>query len=75
VLIRAGQACGQDLASDAPARSALAAEVKGALRADLAAWYPRAVDREAGGFLSEFDYRWRPTGEQDKMIVTQARHV
>jgi mannobiose 2-epimerase len=41
----------------------------------LAAWYPRAVDRDSGGFLSQFDYRWQPTGAQEKMIVTQARHV
>ncbi|HWC72748.1 MAG TPA: AGE family epimerase/isomerase [Gemmatimonadales bacterium] len=39
------------------------------------AWYPRAIDREYGGFLSPFDYRWKPTGDQDKMIVTQARQV
>jgi mannobiose 2-epimerase len=74
-LTSASQAHGQGPTSEVAARSALAAEVRAALRADLAAWYPRAVDREAGGFLSQFDYRWRPTGEQDKMIVTQARHV
>lgn len=58
------------------ARHALAADVLHSLQAeDLDAWYPRAVDREEGGFLSQFDWRWRPTGDQDKMIVTQARHV
>lgn len=57
-------------------RAALAEEVDYALRAEvLAAWYPRAVDREEGGFLSRFDYAWRPVGDQQKMIVTQARHV
>ena len=57
-------------------RSALAATVRQSLRAELLApWYPRAVDREAGGFLSQFDFEWKPTGDQDKMIVTQARHV
>lgn len=60
---------------DRSARLRLAAEVRAALRSDLQAWYPRAVDREAGGFLSEFDFEWRPSGAQDKMIVTQARHV
>jgi cellobiose epimerase len=41
----------------------------------LAPWYPRALDHDSGGFLSQFDYRWQPTGAQEKMIVTQARHV
>ena len=38
-------------------------------------WYPQAVDGEYGGFLSTFTYDFKPTGPQDKMIVTQARHV
>ncbi|HKG92140.1 MAG TPA: AGE family epimerase/isomerase [Gemmatimonadaceae bacterium] len=60
----------------ASARRALAAEVRASLRRELLdAWYPRAVDRERGGYLSQFDYRWAPTGEQDKMVVTQARHL
>ena len=57
-------------------RRVLAAEIRRSLRSELLApWYPRAVDREAGGFLSQFDFEWKPTGNQDKMIVTQARHV
>jgi cellobiose epimerase len=38
-------------------------------------WYPLAVDTDYGGYLSAFTYDFKPTGEQDKMIVTQARHV
>lgn len=38
-------------------------------------WYPRAVDTVYGGFLCTFTYDWQPTGPQDKMIVTQARHT
>jgi cellobiose epimerase len=57
-------------------RRALADTVRRSLRDELlSAWYPRAVDREYGGFLSQFEYDWRPSGAQDKMIVTQARHV
>jgi len=57
-------------------RRALAAELRRSLHDELlASWYPRAVDREQGGFLSQFDFEWKPTGNQDKMIVTQARHV
>ncbi len=38
-------------------------------------WYPRSIDSLYGGFLSTFTYDFQPTGPQDKMIVTQARHV
>ena len=56
-------------------RAALAEEVEVGLHQVLAAWYPRAVDREAGGFLSRFDADWQPVGDQQKMVVTQARHT
>ncbi len=39
------------------------------------AWYPRVIDPEHGGYLSRFTYDWQPEGPQDKMMVTQARHV
>ena len=38
-------------------------------------WYPLALDSIHGGFLSDFNYRWEPEGKQNKMIVTQARHL
>ena len=37
--------------------------------------YPNNLDREYGGYLSTFTYDFKPYGEQDKMIVTQARHI
>lgn len=41
----------------------------------LAAWYPRVIDHEDGGYLTDFDADWQLDGPQNKMIVTQARHV
>ncbi len=41
----------------------------------LEKWYPRCQDTVHGGFLSDFDYRWQATGPDNKMIVTQARHI
>ncbi len=41
----------------------------------LDAWYPRAIDRDYGGFLTDLTYEWLPYGQQHKMIVTQARHL
>ena len=41
----------------------------------LKMWYPRTVDNEYGGFLTNFSYDWQQAEEQPKFIVTQARHV
>ncbi len=41
----------------------------------LDVWYPRTIDSISGGFLSDFDYQWKMKRPQNKMIVTQARHV
>jgi mannobiose 2-epimerase len=41
----------------------------------LNVWYPRTIDSISGGFLSDFDYKWEMKGRQNKMIVTQSRHV
>jgi cellobiose epimerase len=41
----------------------------------LDVWYPRTVDKTYGGFLSDFDYEWDASGRQNKMLVSQTRHV
>jgi len=38
-------------------------------------YYPRNIDTVYGGYLSTFSYDFHPVGDQDKMIVTQSRHV
>lgn len=38
-------------------------------------YYPRNIDTVDGGYLSTFSFDFKPLGEQDKMIVTQARNV
>jgi len=38
-------------------------------------WYPRTIDSIYGGFLSDFDCKWNMKGPQNKMIVTQSRHI
>lgn len=65
-------------ASQQPAheeRLALASEIETELLTELDAWYPRVIDAEHGGFLTAFTYAWEPTDSQDKMIVTQSRHL
>lgn len=41
----------------------------------LKVWYPRTIDSTMGGFLTNFTYDWQQMDRQEKMIVTQARHV
>jgi len=38
-------------------------------------WYPLTVDNQHGGYYSDLSFDWKLDGPQDKMIVTQARHV
>lgn len=38
-------------------------------------WYPKTIDSVHGGFFSDFNNKWEKKGNQNKMIVTQARHV
>jgi len=54
-----------------PSRNELETE----LRRLLAVWFPRSVDRDQGGFLCDFDYRWKPSGSQCKMLEYQARQT
>jgi mannobiose 2-epimerase len=62
--------------SDADERKAIAAEMEKSLKSELLdSWYPRSVDTIWGGFLSSFTFDFKPTGSQDKMIVSQARHT
>ena len=57
-------------------RQQIAAEMKESMvNKLLKPWYPAAIDTADGGFLSAFTYNFKPAGNQDKMIVTQARHV
>src|ERR1043165_2113384 len=57
-------------------RLQLATEMERSMRNELLdKWYPQSVDSLYGGFLTTFTYKFEPTGTQDKMIVTQARHV
>lgn len=56
-------------------KNRIEAEMDTVFNRTMKVWYPRAIDREYGGYLSDFTYDWRPEGRQNKMIVTQARHV
>ena len=54
----------------------LAAEFTDELtRGILERWYPLVIDKECGGYFTNVTYDWKLPPEQEKMIVTQARHV
>jgi len=57
-------------------RERIAKEMEYSLKKELLdKWYPQSIDTLAGGFLTAFTYDFKPTGTQDKMIVTQSRHI
>lgn len=57
-------------------RLPLADEIEHSITTELLnKWYPQAVDTVYGGYLSTFTYDFKPTDDQNKMIVSQARHV
>ncbi len=54
----------------------LATEFRAALTTGMMEkWFPAIVDTEAGGYLSNLSADWSVGETQDKMIVTQARHL
>lgn len=57
-------------------RLKIAAEMKNSMVNELLKpWYPGSIDTENGGFISGFTYDFKLMPNQDKMIVTQSRHI
>src|SRR5450432_1120789 len=62
--------------ADINERKQIAIAMEQSLKHDLLdIYYPRTLDTVYGGFLSSFTYDFKPTGSQEKMIVTQSRHT
>lgn len=57
-------------------RKQIANEMLDSLRRELFdVCYPKCVDKEFGGYYTNFSYDWHVEAQQEKMIVTQARHM
>jgi mannobiose 2-epimerase len=56
-------------------RTSVADEIQTELNRLTNVWYPRVIDEEFDGYLSQFSYDWQQEGSQEKMIVTQSRHL
>lgn len=56
-------------------RRKLSDEMERSIEALWSSWYPQCIDSIYGGFLTTYTFDFKPTGPQDKFIVTQARHT
>ncbi len=63
------------LDNDTMGKDSVRSEMQRVLDDEFRQWYPRSIDTTYGGFFSDIDYQWIVKGRQDKMIVTQARHM
>ena len=58
-----------------PDSKALLSEVERSLHDLAKVWYPKTIDSINGGYWSDFNAHWEREGPQDKMLVSQARHI
>ncbi|MEZ5045117.1 MAG: AGE family epimerase/isomerase [Saprospiraceae bacterium] len=49
------------------------ADIESELTTLITKWYPRIVDTINGGYWTNFEFDWRQSDQQAKMLVTQAR--
>jgi len=69
-------ACQKKSVNSIPSSTSVKSEIESVLQKQIfETWYPLVLDEVNGGYLSDFDYQWNQKGAQNKMIVTQARHV
>jgi mannobiose 2-epimerase len=50
-------------------------EIEKATLNHLKTWYPAVIDTINGGFYTNFEFDWKRSKDQQKMLVTQARNV
>jgi mannose/cellobiose epimerase-like protein (N-acyl-D-glucosamine 2-epimerase family) len=64
------------VAQPLPTRDSILSQMRFSAKNELIdIYYPANIDTVSGGYLSDFSYDFKPSGRQNKMIVTQARHV
>ena len=62
--------------TNAKERLQIAAAMEKSIRKELLdPWYPKSIDTMYGGFTTAYTYDFKPAANQDKMVVTQARHT
>lgn len=68
-------ATNKKLKSECENKDSIIVEIQKTLSNDFALWYPLCIDTVYGGFFSDINYKWQLDGQQNKMIVSQARHL
>ena len=48
-------------------------EISAAADQHFKTWFPKIVDTINGGYYTNFEYDWKMSDQQEKMLVTQAR--
>ncbi len=56
-------------------KDSISVELKHTLDDEFKLFYPLSIDNKNGGYYSDINYKWQLKGRQNKMIVTQARHI
>jgi mannobiose 2-epimerase len=56
-------------------KDSISVELKKTLVDEFKLFYPVSIDTEYGGYFSDLNYKWELDGRQNKMIVTQSRHI
>ncbi|MBN8707144.1 MAG: AGE family epimerase/isomerase [Bacteroidetes bacterium] len=64
------------LSAPGKTRVAIQQEMLSSLKNEiLDRWYPLVFDQDAGGYFTNVNNKWELTRRQEKMIVSQARHI
>lgn len=67
--------CTSELENNKVDQKKLYSEMYDVLNSTMQKWYPLVIDTIYGGYFSDIDHKWEINGSQNKMIVSQARHV
>lgn len=70
-------ACKQNTVEESNSYGLIAEEIERSIQDNLlSTWYPKALDQDSGGYFSNFTFDFqRKEDAQEKMIVTQSRHL
>jgi len=75
LLIFSFFSCKENRVTENSKESKVLTEIRASLDSLVNLWYPASIDSVRGGFYPDFNYKWEKEGEQNKMLVTQARHI
>ncbi len=76
ISVVAGILACQPATSEQAETDKIADEIEQSLKNNLLdTWYPKAIDKEYGGYYSNFTSDFQVKEQQVKMIVTQSRHL